>query len=290
MERERQTRPVFVGVDIGNTHTVIGLFRGYRLVRNWRIRTDKRATADELGVLLRQFCALVPVQIEDIEDLILCCVVPPVLHSWEGMCRNHMGTAAMIVQNGEPLGMPVKYSRPHEVGADRLVNAIAAYSRFRQAVIAVDYGTATTFDCISASGEYLGGAIAPGLLLAAEALFQGTSRLPRVELFARPRTALGQDTVSAIQAGMIYGFAGLTGELLRQLFKEFPEQPRVIATGGLAPVVAPYCPLIEEVFPDLTLEGLAIIYKKFKGAAASEPEPEAARDGLGPETAAGSRP
>lgn len=266
MGNSRQSGKYFLAVDIGNTHTVIGLFQDDSLFKNWRIRTNKETTSDELAVSLDQLCRLAEIELKDISDVVVSCVVPPLIHSWEELTLHYMKKRALVVQEDVLVGMPILYKRPYEVGADRLVNSLAGYSRYKNAVIIVDYGTATTFDCISSKGEYMGGSIAPGLLLAAEALFKGTSRLPRVELFAKPETALGQDTASAIKAGIIYGFAGLTDGIISRLLTEFDQKPRVIATGGLAPIIAPHCSLVEKILPDLVLEGLLLIYKRHKAS------------------------
>ncbi len=257
---------MFLGVDIGNTHTVTGLYgdSGEILLR-WRIRTDKGATADELASVLFQLCAMDGIDSHRVKDIIIACVVPPILSSWEEFSRRRLGKNAVVIQGHQDLGMPILCDHPHELGADRIVNAIAGFHRYRSPLIIVDYGTATTFDCVSSKGEYLGGAIAPGPLLAADALAQGTSRLPRIEIICRPSKVLGTDTVSAMQSGIVYGFAGLTEGLIARLAAEFPVKPRVIATGGLASVVSEHSPSIEAVHPDLTLEGLGIIYKRLSG-------------------------
>jgi len=261
IEKSLFSKTYFLAVDIGNTHTVIGLFQGDHLIKDWRLHTDREITSDELAVILDQLCQFSGIRLKDIDDIIISCVVPPLIHTWKNLALNYISKDALIIQDEIPIKMPICYKRPYELGADRLANAVAAYSRYKDAVIIVDYGTATTFDCVSSRGEYLGGSIAPGLVLAAEALFKGTSRLPRVELFARPKTALGQDTASAIQAGIIYGFAGLTEGIIGQLLREFAQRPKIVATGGLAAVMAPYCTSIEEVLPNLILEGLGIIYR-----------------------------
>ncbi|MGB9712388.1 MAG: type III pantothenate kinase [Dissulfurimicrobium sp.] len=255
---------MILAVDIGNTQTVLGIIKGTTIVRNWRIHTNKHTTADELAALLIQLGEIAEIKIFHIEDIIISCVVPPLVRPWEEFATKYLKKEAIILKGDMPLGMPILYKRPYEVGADRIVNAIGAYKKYRRALIIIDYGTAITFDCVSSKGEYLGGAIAPGIWLATEALFRGTSRLPRVELFAKPKTAIGQDTNSAIQSGVIYGFAGLTDGMVERLSKEFPKRPTVIATGGLASLIAPYCSTIEEVLPDLTLQGLAIIYRGLK--------------------------
>jgi type III pantothenate kinase len=264
MDPDYCRKPLLFAVDVGNTHTVVGLFEDRQLLERWRLHTVCEATADELAALLHHFCTLSGRSLQRAGDLILACVVPPLLHSWEEVARRHLGSEALVIRPETPIGMRVRYRRPYEVGADRLANAVAAFHRYKGAVIIVDYGTATTFDCVSGQGEYLGGAIAPGIPSAAEALFRSTSRLPRIEIFSIPETPLAQDTPSAMQAGIVYGFAGLTDGIVERLRSEFPSPPRVIATGGLATVVAPHSHTIEALFPDLTLEGLAIIYQRLK--------------------------
>jgi type III pantothenate kinase len=265
MEKAFENGTLFLAVDIGNTHTVLGLFDQGTLLSHWRVGTDRGATADELAIILSQLCQLSGKKLNDICDLVISCVVPPLLQSWRNLSVRYVGANPIIVHGQQALGMPIRCKHPHEVGADRLVNSIAAYLRYNDALIVVDYGTATTFDCISSNGEYLGGAIAPGLMLAAEALFKGTSQLPRVALFSVPENALGQDTASAIRSGVVYGFAGLTDGIIQRLLREFPTKPRVVATGGLASVIAPHCASIEKIIPNLTLEGLAIAYERLKG-------------------------
>ncbi len=254
----------FLGIDVGNTNTVIGFFKELELIKSWRIRTERKATADELALSVFQLCRFENIDPLCAADLVISCVVPPLIDEWRRMSTKYFHKEAIVIDHSLNLGMDIRYKRPFEVGPDRLVNAIAGFERTKQAVIIIDYGTATTFDCVSSKGEYLGGAIAPGIILAAEALSKGTSRLPRVELFTTPDSAIGQDTVSAIQAGLIFGFAGLTQGILKRLTNEYPEKPRIIATGGLAPTIGAYCSEIEEIIPDLTMEGLAILYRRLK--------------------------
>ncbi|NDY43408.1 type III pantothenate kinase [Dissulfurirhabdus thermomarina] len=256
-----------LAVDVGNTHTVIGLFEAGRLLARWRLPTRQDDTADALAAGLVPLFRLAGHGFGAGAALILACVVPPVRRAWEDFARRHLGREALAVDAETPVGMPIRYRRPHEVGADRLVNAVAAYQIFGDALIVVDYGTATTFDCVSPRGEYLGGAIAPGVLSAAEGLFRRTARLPKVDVTKVPAIALAQDTASALQAGMGYGFAGLTAGIIQKLEEEFEARPRVVATGGLAEVMAPLCPRIERVIPHLTLLGLAVIYGRLTGDA-----------------------
>lgn len=264
MESSNRSGRYLLAIDIGNTHTVIGLFQDNNIFKDWRIQTDKEATSDELAVLLVQLCRLINIELRDIYDVVISCVVPPLIYSWKELFSHYLHKKALVIQEDLPVEMSILYKRPREVGADRLVNSLAAYSRYKKSLIVVDYGTATTFDCVSSQGEYLGGAIAPGLLLSAEALFKGTYKLPKVELFTRPENALAKDTASAIKSGIIYGFAGLTDGIISRLSLEFTQKPMVIATGGLASIIAPHCSLIETILPNLILEGLLLIYERFE--------------------------
>ncbi len=263
MNNERESI-FFLGVDIGNTHTVIGLFEGIEIQQVWRIRSQKDATADEIWSLLSQLFSCEQISTDQIDDVVISCVVPPLLHPWTELALKHFGKEPLIINSRIPIDIRIKYERPYELGADRIANAIAAFKRYRKAVIVVDYGTAITFDCISEQGQYLGGAIAPGIQLSAEALFKGTSKLPRVDLTKKPTSTIAQDTATAIQTGILYGFSGLTDRIVRVLAAEFQEKPKAIATGGLSAVIAPYCETLEEIIPDLTLEGIAEIYQQIR--------------------------
>ena len=261
---DQKGHKTYLGVDVGNTHTVLGLFQGPEIIASWRIATRPDITSDELAAGLMPLLGSAGYGLGDIEDLILSCVVPPLASTYKKFCQIYVGSTAMVITGASQLGMPILYERPFEVGADRLVNSIAAYELFRSPLIVIDFGTAVTFDCASNKGEYLGGAIAPGPLVSAETLFKKTAKLPLVDLFSPPESILAQDTVSAIKTGIIYGFAGLTDRVVQCLSTEFPSRPKIIATGGLAEVIAPFSETIERVVPDLTLQGLAIIYKRLK--------------------------
>ncbi len=260
MASESLRQPVgsLLTVDVGNTHTVIGLFIEDRLDGTWRIRTEKGVTQDEIATIVHQFLNIHQIGLNEIEDLIISCVVPAVLTGWRNFCANFLGRKALIVLENIDPGIPIDY---HRVGADRICNSIAAFKRYGKALIVIDYGTATTFDCVSDMGRFLGGSIAPGLKTAAEALNLRTSMLPLTDLSSPPESALAHDSLSALKAGFIYGFAGLTEGIVARLKSCLNQDPVVIATGGLAPLIAPYCPVIENVLPELTLEGLKIIYQ-----------------------------
>jgi type III pantothenate kinase len=251
-------------IDLGNTNTVLGMYRGEELLRSWRVTTDKSRTVDEYGILIHELFRLSGIHFHDIKDVIISCVVPPMLNTVEGLCREYFKLRPYIVGPGIKTGMPIHYDNPKEVGADRIVNAVAAYEKYRRSLIIVDFGTATTFDFISHRGEYQGGAIAPGLVISADALFQRASKLPRVEL-VRPPQVIAQNTVNSMQSGIFFGYAGLVDGIVQRMKQESKDDPFVVATGGLAVLIAPASQTIDETDSNLTLEGLRIIYSRNKG-------------------------
>lgn len=256
-------------IDIGNSNTVLGLYDGETLVRNWRITTDKTRTTDEYVVVIERLFCLSGQTFAEVDDVIIACVVPPVLDTFVQLCQSCFDKPPYVVGPGIKTGMPILYDNPKEVGADRIVNAVAAYEKYRRALIVVDFGTATTFDCISARGEYLGGAIAPGVAISAEALFMRASKLPRVDI-RRPSQIIAKNTVNSMQAGIFYGYVGLVDGIVARMHRELGEPALVVATGGLAPLVAGDSQGIDAVEPMLTLEGLRIIHHRNKGAKAAE--------------------
>ena len=256
---------MLLAVDIGNTHTVAGLLGdGGKPVSGWRMRTDRLETPDELGIKMTTLFDLAGVGVRDIDACVVSSVVPPALDCWKGFVNRYVRCELVCVNDRLEDIMSIRYSRPYEVGADRIVNAVAAWEKYRAGVIVVDFGTAITFDCVSADREYLGGVIAPGPGLAASSLASGTSGLPLVDLVEpTDREIIAQDTVSAIQAGIVYGFAALTDGIAERLASRFPACPQCMATGGLAGVIIPHCRNISIIEPDLTLIGLYLIRTKY---------------------------
>ncbi|KAB2372511.1 MULTISPECIES: type III pantothenate kinase [Actinomadura] len=253
-------------IDVGNTHTVLGLFEGDEVIEHWRINTDPRRTADEIAVVLQGLVQQSPLLAEtDISGIALCSTVPSVLHEMREMCRRYYGDVpAVIVEPGVKTGVPVRMDNPKEVGADRIVNALAAVHTHGGPAIVVDFGTATTFDAVSAKGEYVGGAIAPGIEISIDALSSRGAQLHKIEL-VRPRSVIAKNTVEALQSGIIFGFAGQVDGIVERMSEELvddPDEVTVIATGGLAPLVLEESRSIDVFEPWLTLIGLRLIYQR----------------------------
>jgi type III pantothenate kinase len=248
-------------MDVGNTNTVLGVYDGDRLIHHWRLATLRDRTVDELGALVRQLFAMGALEPAAIEAAAIASVVPPVSPAAAGLCRTLFGREPLFVEPGVKTGIRILYENPQEVGADRIANAVAAYARHGGPVIVVDFGTATTFDAISARGEYLGGVIAPGVQISAEALFERAARLPRVEI-RRPERVIGRNTVASMQSGLYFGYLGLIDGLVERLRAELGAGTRVVATGGLAPTFAGGRPRFDALEPDLTLEGLRLIHER----------------------------
>ncbi len=246
-------------VDVGNTNTVLGLFDGDQLVHDWRIRTVVDHTVDEYGMLIYNLYKTSRISSRKIRDIIISCVVPPMLNILEPLCQKYFNLKPLIVGPGVKTGMPIFYDNPKEVGADRIVNAVAGYEKYKKDLIIVDFGTATTFDYVSEKGEYMGGCISPGIMISSDALFERAAKLPRVEL-SKPKSIVAKDTVSSMQAGIMYGYAGLVDGICDRMKAEVKSNPLVVATGGLARIVAPETKSIDVVDEMLTLEGLRIIY------------------------------
>lgn len=253
---------MLLAIDVGNTNTVLGVYDATRLARHFRVESSRTRTSDEYGILFRQLFAASGFDPKTIDAAICASVVPPLSETVVGAVRDYFGVEAMLVGGpGFKTGMPVVVDNPREVGADRIVNAIAAYDRVHGGVIVIDFGTATTADCVSPKGEYLGGVIAPGIVISADALFRAAAKLPRVEL-VKPKSALGKNSVHSIQSGIIFGYVGLVDGLVDRLKAELGFPVTVIATGGLAPVVSAESRTIEATDEFLTLEGLRILYER----------------------------
>lgn len=248
-------------VDVGNTNIVLGLYQGKTLTHHWRLSTNRSSTVDEYGILITNLLQIAGVRADQMDGVILSSVVPPLMNTLEQLFVKYVGKAALVVGPGIKTGLNIRYENPREVGADRIVNAVAGIEKYGTPLVVVDFGTATTFDYIDASGAYLGGAIVPGIGISAEALYQRAAKLPRIEL-TKPKTVIGRNTVTAMQAGIIFGYAGQVDGIVRRICKEFNVQPKVIATGGLAELISGESDTIEHVDPLLTLEGLRIIYER----------------------------
>jgi type III pantothenate kinase len=251
-------------IDIGNSNIVLGLFQKKHLMGEWRISSHPHKTVDEYAIMLEDLFSLKKILPDEIDGVILSSVVPPLTPVFKEIATKYFHTNPMVVTDQLKLGLAFRYENPGEIGADRIVNAVAGYKIYGGPLIIVDFGTATTFCSISKKGEYRGGVIAPGLNISAEALFQRAAKLPRIEL-VKPETVIGKDTISSMQSGIIFGYVGLVEKLIDKMKKETRENATVVATGGLAGLIAPETGSIDKIHPHLTLEGLKIIYELNKG-------------------------
>lgn len=256
---------MLLAIDVGNTNIVLGVFRGAALAHSWRLTTLRERTSDELGILVTSLCAHHGVTRDDITGIVMASVVPPQTGTTIAMVRDYFGRTPLTVEPAANTGMPILYDNPAEVGADRVVNGIAAYEAYGKGaqcpVIVVDFGTATTFDAISAKGEYLGGVICPGPQISADALFQRAAKLPRIDV-CKPANVIGRTTVASMQAGLFWGYVDMVQGLVRRIQVELGGKAAVVATGGLAASVAPETDVIEHVDPELTLRGLCIVWER----------------------------
>lgn len=256
-----QSNEILLVIDIGNTNTVFGLYRNGTLINHWRLSTALNKTVDEYAILVNSLIYFEKIRLPDIKNAIISCVVPPLLFAFQKICRKYIGVEPLVVEPGIKTGMPILYENPQELGADRIVNAVAAYEKHKKALIIVDFGTATTFDYVTPRGEYMGGAIAPGIMISLEALFERASKLPRVEL-TKPKEIIGKNTVNAMQAGIVYGYVSLVDGIVKRMKESVNTNPYVIATGGLASLVFQETQSIDEVDELLTLKGLKLLYER----------------------------
>ena len=252
---------MLLAVDVGNTQTHLGMFRDHELVEHWRFATVRESTADELAVVLVGLLELRGLSLRDVDGAIVSSVVPQLVHEYGAVSERYLNGVAKIVGPGMRSGIPIRAENPHEVGADRLVNAVAAYDRLHAACIVVDFGTAITYDVVSADGELLGAIISPGVEISMEAQSERAARLPKVELEA-PRELIGRNTQASIQSGVIYGFAGQVDGIVSRLREELGVEATAIATGGRATAIAPHCQEIDEVDDLLTLTGLRLLWER----------------------------
>lgn len=259
---------MLLAIDVGNTNIVLGVFDGEALVHSWRLQTLRERTSDELGLLVDGLFVRSGIDPAGLHGIVIGSVVPPLTGTITAMVELYLGLSPLIVDPARNTGMPIRYENPSEIGADRIVNAIAALERFGAStgrpLIVCDFGTATTFDAVSGAGEYLGGAICPGVTISADALFQRAARLPRIDV-RKPPTVVGRTTVGAMEAGLFYGYVGMVEGLVRRMSDEIGGNALCIATGGLAPVIAPETKLIAHVDIDLTLHGLRIVWERNQG-------------------------
>ncbi len=248
----------FLGVDVGNTHTVVGLFAGGSIIGTWRISTRRDATCHEVAPLLSFYLSSHGLGFHHIKGIIRSSVVPPADELWNRLAENYLGTGCKDAHDVAEKIIAIRYPRPHEIGTDRLVNAIGAFNRYKRPCIVADFGTATTFDCISENGEYLGGAIAPGITMSLQALFSRTSKLPMVRIEYDEVKAIGKNTEEAIRSGVLYGFAGMADRIVTELGVEYQSRPVAVATGGLARLIFRFTKKLDYMAPELTMEGLGI--------------------------------
>jgi type III pantothenate kinase len=255
---------VLLAVDVGNTQTVLGLFDGERLVEHWRVATEGERTGDELAALLARLLELGDLGLGDVTGLVLASSVPALTRSYEDLAARYAEAPILVLGPGVKTGVAILYDDPREVGADRIANAVAVRERYGAPAIVVDFGTSTNFDAVSGEGEFVGGVLAPGIEISMEALFHRAARLTKVD-FVQPPTVIGKTTASALQSGLVYGFAGQVDGIVERMRAELGDTTPVVATGGLADLIAPHSRTIERVDPLLTLEGLRLVWDLNRG-------------------------
>jgi len=249
-------------MDVGNTNIVLALFEGARVLRHWRIKTERSMTKDELGAKVHTLFSISSIDAVSVEDTIVTSVVPSLLETIEAFSEEFFGKKPLVVTADLDLGMPIHYHEPQDLGTDRIVNAVGAYEKYKTGLIVVDFGTATTFDYVSSEGAFMGGVIAPGLTLSSEALFAKGAQLPKIETFFKPHSVIAKDTVSSLNAGIILGYSGLVEGIVERMREAAGEALIVVATGGLSPLMRDMTNVIDHEEPLLTLEGLTIIYER----------------------------
>ncbi len=261
---------MLLAIDIGNSNIVLGAFDGPKLLHHWRLPCHRQSTSDECAITLRSLFDLVGLDSKVISHAIISCVVPPLLPIFERTCTKLLGCEPLVVGPGIRTGMPIRVDNPREVGADRIVNSVCAYEMLGGPAIAIDFGTATSFDCVSREGEFVGGAIFPGMHVALDALVSRASKLSSVEI-TRPPTVIGRNTTHNLQSGMLFGYAGMIDTMVRRMRSELGEDARVVATGGLAHLIASEAKTIQRVEPFLTLEGLRLIFERNREGSTGRP-------------------
>jgi type III pantothenate kinase len=252
---------MLLAVDVGNSNIVLGLYRGRELVSSWRLHTDAEATADELALQIRSLMAMDGQELACIDGVVIASVVPPLIYPLTRFSERYLHLDPLVVGPGSRTGMPILIDNPKELGADLIVNAVAAQEKYGTPVLIVDFGTATTFSAVSKKGEYVGGAIASGIKMSLQGLFLQTAKLPQVEIVEAARV-IGKNTVQSMQAGVFFGFIGLTNEIISRMKEEVGGDPPVIATGGLSVLISRHIPQIDRVDPQLTLDGLRIVFER----------------------------
>ena len=268
---------MLLAFDVGNTNIVLGVFEDGKLIENWRMETDNKRSADEYGMVIKQLFDYSGLNAEDVEDVIISTVVPSILFTLQHLSMKYFNKKAIVIEPGIKTGLLIKYDNPKQVGADRIVNAVAAHAKYGGPLVVIDFGTATTFCAVTKNAEYLGGTIAPGLKISSEALFEMTAQLPKVEL-EEPGKVICKNTIQSMQSGLVYGHMGIVQYIVERMKKELMEidggdtEPKVIATGGMASMIAEGVDCIDEVDKMLTLEGLKLIYEKNRKSKSKQKE------------------